>query len=183
MRHGNLPDGNSDKVTWKYSKDLLTQQHCGNIILRHSGDIPQQRYWVFHLGVTGNIVEMYKRDIVDMCHWDVLVIYHWDVIGCFIWDLFEMLCRCTDGTFLIHPPKTPSWHSNKMSDVPLRCYGNVPPRCPWVFDLWRTCNITGTYRETLLRRPHNILLLIGFYLLSSSWICIKHPKISCCSNF
>ena len=114
MRHGNLPDGNSDKVTWKYSKDLLPQQHCGNIILRHSGDVPQQYYWVFHLGVTGNIVEMCKREIVDMRHWGVLVIYHWDVIGCFIWDLFEMLCRCTDGTLLIHPPKTPSWHSNKM---------------------------------------------------------------------
>ena len=46
----------------------------------------------------------------------------------------------------------------RHEDVPLRCLGNVPLRRCWVFHLRRTCDVTGTYRETSLRRRHVILL-------------------------
>ena len=31
----------------------------GNVTLRRGGDVPQRRYWVFHLGVTEDVVETY----------------------------------------------------------------------------------------------------------------------------
>ena len=54
----NLPDGGNDKVTWKLSRDLLTRRR-NNITLRRGGDASQRRYWVFHLGLTGDVVERY----------------------------------------------------------------------------------------------------------------------------
>ena len=58
MRRGNLPDGGYDKVTWKCSRDLLTRLH-DNVNPRRGGDVPQQRHWVFHLGLTGDVIETY----------------------------------------------------------------------------------------------------------------------------
>ena len=40
----------------------------------------------------------------------------------------------------------------RRGDVPLRRLGDVPLRRRWVFHLRRTCDVTGSYRETLLRR-------------------------------
>ena len=114
MRPGNLPGGGHDKVTWKRSRDLL-KRRCDNVSLRRGGDVPQWRYWMFHLGLTGDVVGTYWWDVVDMYHWDVLVAYQWDVVGCFIWNLFEMLWRRTDETSLLRPLETSSRHSNKMS--------------------------------------------------------------------
>ena len=45
--------------------------------------------------------------------------------------------------------------------VPLRRLDDVPLRRRWVFHLRRTCDVTGTYRETQLRRRHNVLLPYG----------------------
>ena len=47
MRHGNLPDGGHDKVTWKCSRDLLTRLG-NNVTPKRGGDVPKRRYWVFH---------------------------------------------------------------------------------------------------------------------------------------
>ena len=49
----------------------------------------------------------------------------------------------------------------RRGDVPLRRPGGVPPRCRWVFHSRRTCDVAGTYRETSLRRCHDILLASG----------------------
>ena len=114
MRHGNLPDGDHEKVTWKRSRDLLTRRR-DNIALRRGGGVPQRRYWVFHLGLTGKVVKTYKWYVVDKYRWDVLVTYHWDVVGCFIWDLLEKSDRRTDGTSLLRPLDTSSRRLNKMS--------------------------------------------------------------------
>ena len=105
MKHGNLSDGGHDKMTWKRIRDLITRCR-NNVTLRRGGDVPQRRYWVFHLGLT--------RDVVDTYHWDVLVTYQLDVVGCFIWDLFETSCRRTDETLLLRPLETSSQRSNKM---------------------------------------------------------------------
>ena len=45
----------------------------------------------------------------------------------------------------------------RREDVPLRLLGNVPLRRRWVFYLRRTCDVTGTYKETSLRRRHDVL--------------------------
>ena len=58
MRRRNLPDGGYDKVIWKSSRDLLTRCH-DNVTLRRDGDVSQRRYWVFHLGLTGDVAETY----------------------------------------------------------------------------------------------------------------------------
>ena len=56
-------------------RDLITMRR-DNVTLRRGGDVPQRRYWVFHLGLTGEVVESY--------HQDVLVTCQRDVVGCFI---------------------------------------------------------------------------------------------------
>ena len=46
----------------------------------------------------------------------------------------------------------------RHEDVPLRRFGDVPLRLRWVFHLRRTCNVAGTYKETLFRRHHDVSL-------------------------
>ena len=58
MRRENLPDWAHDKVTWKRSRDLLTRRR-NNVTLIRGGDVPQQRYWVFNLGLKGDVAKMY----------------------------------------------------------------------------------------------------------------------------
>ena len=59
MRRENLPAGGHDKVIAKRSRDRRETRRCDNVTLRRGGDVPQRRFWVFHLGVTGNIVVTY----------------------------------------------------------------------------------------------------------------------------
>ena len=56
MRPRNLPDGGYDKVIWMCSRDLLTRRR-ENVTPRRGGDVPQQRFWVFYLGLTGDAAE------------------------------------------------------------------------------------------------------------------------------
>ena len=46
----------------------------------------------------------------------------------------------------------------RRRDAPLRRLGDVPSRRRWVFHLRRTCDVTGRYRETSLRRRHAVLM-------------------------
>ena len=113
--------------------------------------------------------------------------YHSGVIGCFIWDLEEMSKRRTNGTSWIRITEMSLGvsfetclrhcedalmgrrcyvllrrHHNvpvkRCGDVPLRCLGDVSSRRRWVFHLRRTCDVAWTYRETSLRRRHDVLL-------------------------
>ena len=56
MRRRNLQDGGYDKVIWKSSRDLLTRRR-DNVTLRRDGELSQQCYWMFHLGLTGDVTE------------------------------------------------------------------------------------------------------------------------------
>ena len=56
MRCGNLPDEGHDKATWKRSRDLLTRRRI-NVTLKDGGDVPQVLCWVFHLGLTGDVIQ------------------------------------------------------------------------------------------------------------------------------
>ena len=51
----------------------------------------------------------------------------------------------------------------RRGDVPLSRLGNLPSRHRWVFHLRRTCDVTGTYRETSLRCRCDVLLTDGTY--------------------
>ena len=46
----------------------------------------------------------------------------------------------------------------RRTDAPLRRFGDVPSRRRWVFHLRRTCDVAETYRETSLRRRHDVLV-------------------------
>ena len=50
----------------------------------------------------------------------------------------------------------------RCGDVPVRRLGDVPPTRRWVLHLRSTCDVTGTYRETFLRRRHDVLLPGGY---------------------
>ena len=51
----------------------------------------------------------------------------------------------------------------RRRDTPLRRLGDVPLRRRWVFHLRRTYDVTVTYRETSLRRRHDVLLPGGTF--------------------
>ena len=46
----------------------------------------------------------------------------------------------------------------RREDVPLRRLDDVPLRRRWVFHLRHTCDVAGQYKETSLRRRHDVLL-------------------------
>ena len=58
MIRGNLPNGGHDKVISNRSRDILTRRR-DNVTPRRVGDVPQRRYWVFHLRLIGDVVETY----------------------------------------------------------------------------------------------------------------------------
>ena len=51
MRHENPSDRAHNKVTCK------RRDRCNNVTPRRGGDVPQQRYWAFHLELTGDVAE------------------------------------------------------------------------------------------------------------------------------
>ena len=52
----------------------------------------------------------------------------------------------------------------RREDVPLRRLGDVPLRRCWMFHLRRTYDVAGTYKETSLRRRHDVSLPGGYAL-------------------
>ena len=87
----------------------------GYVPLRHLGDVPLRRRWVFYVSLI------------------------WDVVETSLGVSFETCLR-------------------RREDVTLRRLSDVPLRRRWVFHLRRTCDVTGTYRETSLRRRYDVLL-------------------------
>ena len=47
------------QITCKCGGDLLITRCRYKVTLRRGGDVPQRRHWVFHLGLTGDVVETY----------------------------------------------------------------------------------------------------------------------------
>ena len=54
----------------------------------------------------------------------------------------------------------------RCEDIPLRRLGDVPLRCHWVFHLRCTYRVAGTYKETSLRRRHDVSLPGGICFVS-----------------
>ena len=60
MRRESLPNGDHVKVISKSMVETLVEtRRPDNVTPRRGGDVPQQRYLVFHLGFTGDVVETY----------------------------------------------------------------------------------------------------------------------------
>ena len=150
----NLSDGGHDKIIWKQIRDLLTRR-LDNVTLRRGGDVPN------------------------------------DIIGCFIWDLQETSWIRTTETSSWRNSETSLDVSFETClrrckdvlmkrccyvllrcrhDVPIRCRGDVPlrrlndvpSRHHWVFHFRRTCDVTWTDRETLLRHRQDVFLPGGY---------------------
>ena len=53
--------------------------------------------------------------------------------------------------------------------VPLRRLGEFPSRRRWVFHMRRTCDVAWTYRETSLRRCHDVLMAGGTFKIKTGY--------------
>ena len=109
MKRRNLSDEGHDKITWKRIRDLIARRP-DNVTLRRGGDVPQRRYWVFHLGLTGDVVNTYN----EMSWWCTSE----TSLGVSFGDLLETSWRHTDEKLLLHPLETSPWCSNKFSWIP-----------------------------------------------------------------
>ena len=47
------------KIFENVVETALETRRRDNVTPRRGGDVPQRRYWVFHLGVTGDVIETY----------------------------------------------------------------------------------------------------------------------------
>ena len=106
MKRRNLSDEGHDKITWKRIRDLIARRP-DNATLRRGGDVPQRRYWVFHLGLTGDVVDTYT----EMSWWRTSE----TPLGVSFGDLLQTSWRHTDEKLLLHPLETSSRYSNKLS--------------------------------------------------------------------
>ena len=131
---------------------------------------------MFHLGLTGDVVETYQWDVVDTYHLDVLMTYHWDVVKCFIWGLFETSWRRTDGTSLLGLLKTSSRRFNKTS-------WRRATETPWRRSIETSLSVSF---ETYLQRCWNLqrnIVTTSRRRLVSGWGPIKIKKLIWCSFF
>ena len=143
MRRGNLHDWGNNKVTWKRIRDLLTRRR-NNVTLRRGGDVPQRRYWVFHLGLTGDVIDTTSRLCTTETFWLRTTETSFGVSfeTCLRHRGDALMGRCCYVLLRRHHDVPIRCHEN----APLRPLGDVPPRCRWVFHLRRTC-LAKTCRE------------------------------------
>ena len=130
MRLGNIPDGYHDKITWKRSRDVLTRCR-DNVISRRYVDVLQQRYWVFHLRLTGGVADTYQWDIIPLRH--TTDTSWWRTTETSSGFSFETYLRCcgnvlTGRRCYVILRRFNSVPIRRRGEVPLRRLGNVPPR-------------------------------------------------------
>ena len=138
MRRGNLPDRGHNKVTWKRSRDLLTRRR-GNVIRRRGGDVTQRRYWVFCLGVAGDVAEPYRltnatsRICTIETSWWRTTERSLDVLfeSCLLRRGDVLMGRC----YYVLLKRHYYVPIRRCGDVLLKHLGDLPPRSCWVFHL------------------------------------------------
>ena len=64
----------------------------------------------------------------------------------------------------------------RHEDVALRRLGDVLLRRRWVFHSRLTCDVTGTYKETSLRRLHDVLLPGGTLVIRKTHFTEQLPN-------
>ena len=91
---------------------------------RRGGDVPQRRYWVFHLGVTEDVVETWWIRTTETS----------------LGVSFETYLRPRGDVLMGRRHYVPMRHHHdipirRREDVPLRRLADVPLRRHWVFHL------------------------------------------------
>ena len=157
MRLENLPDGGHDKVIWSRersrdgTRDKASRQRNSETLWR--------RTTATLLGVSFGSYKRRRRDVLMGRSGYVPLRRHW------VFHLRLLLRRRGDVLMGRRHYVPMRRHNNipirRRKDAPLRCVGHVPLRRHWVFYLRCTCDVTRTYRETSLRRRHDVLLPVG----------------------
>ena len=146
MRREKLSAGGHVKVIWKGSRDRSRDK----VSRQRNSETWLSRTTATLLGVSFGSYRRRCRDVLMGRRGDVALTRRW----VFHWDLFE--------TSSLRPLRR--GHNipiGRREGVPLRRLDDVPQRLHWVFHLRRICYVAGTYKETLLRRRHDVLLLSG----------------------
>ena len=112
MKHGNLSDGDTDKITWKRIRNLLTRRR-ENVTLRRGGE--------------------YHNDVIGCFIWDLqetswirtTEMSSWRTRETSLGVLFETCLRCRENVLMRH---CFSILLRRRPDVPIRCRGDVPLR-------------------------------------------------------
>ena len=145
------------------SRDLLTRRRA-NVTQRRGGDVPH---------VFGCFIWDLQETSQRRANGSSWIRTTETSLGVSFEFLFETSWRRTDGTLLLRPETSllrPHYDApiRRRGDVPLRRLGDAPSRRCWVFHLRRTCDIAETYRETLLRRRHDVLMPGGYIVANTS---------------
>ena len=166
MKLENLPDGGHEKLIWKRNRDRTrdkaSQQRISETWRRRTvllsvsfGTYMRRRRHVL-MGRRGYVPLRRLGDVPLRRLWVFHLRLIWDVVETYWWDV------------VITPPWAMRRHHDipirRREDVPLRRLGDVPLRRHWVFCLRRTWEVAGTYRETSLRRRHDVFLPGGLVL-------------------
>ena len=150
MKLENLPDGCHDKVIWKRSgdgsRDKASQQHNSETWWR--------RTTATLLGVSFGTYMRRRR--TNRTSWIRTTETSLGVS-------FETYLRRRGDVLMWRRHYVPLRRRHdipirRRKDAPLRRLGDVPLRRHWVFHLRRTWDVAVTYRETSLRRHHDVLL-------------------------
>ena len=156
MRRENLPAGGHDKVIWKHSRDRSTDKTSR----QRNSETWLRRTTATLLGVSFGSYRRRRSDVLMGRRGYVPLRRFGDVPLRRRW-VFHLRRR---GDVLMrrrHYVPLRRGHDIPIrcrEDVPLRRLDGVPLRCRWVFHLRHTCDIAGTYKETSLRRRHDVFL-------------------------
>ena len=165
MRHESLPDGGRLKIIWKCSTDRSRDKASR----QRNSETSWRRTAVTLLGASFG---SYRRRTNGTSWIRTTETSWWCTTETSLGVSFETyLRRCGD----VLMGRRYYVLLRRRHDIPIRCredellrrLGDVPLRRRWVFHLRRTWDVAGTYRETLLRRPHDVLLPGGLVLNKS----------------
>ena len=131
------------------------------------------------------MVETYHSNVIGCFIWELQETLYRSTNGTSLirttktswWHTTETSLDVSFETYLRRPGEIPVGHRHygalrlrnniliiRRGDVPLRRLGDVPLRRCWVFHLRHIWDVTGTYRETSLRRRNNVLVPGGVFI-------------------
>ena len=158
MKLENLLDGGHDKVIWKCSRDRSRDKASQ----QRNSETWWRRTTATLLGVSFGTYMRRRR--TNRTSWiRTTETSWWRTTETSLGVLFETYLRSSGDVQMGRRHYVPLRRRydillRRCEDVPMRRLGDVPLRRRWVFHLRRTWDVAGTYRETSLRRRHDVLL-------------------------
>ena len=157
MRRESLPDGGHDKVIWKRSRDRSRDKASR----QRNSETWWRRTTATLLGVSFGTYMRRRR--TNRTSWiRTTETSWWRTTETSLGVSFETYLRRRGGVLMGLRDYVPlrrrhNIRIRRREDVPQRRLGDVQLRRHWVFHVRRTCDVTGTYKETSLRLRHDIL--------------------------